>query len=728
MSEALSARDMAKLTALVNLVALRHEGQMPGLIREPNEAQMYDTSDAEENSGSLGPVAENNLRQRFLEGLAEMISNHSAWNTPTTVVMQEDKEHGTVDIYVVGVNRPGLNQGEQHAECTELFKALEISLGALQPSSTIELDHINRHRDQPRQSLWDFSIDCYKSEVHRSMEELEETLDEYNEAYEDIVSDMFGLFDEVPQQRDAEMAQVLPKLHGHSCPFAQGGGDRLAQERLLFFAFDTLRVPNMDMRLKRTLGSMFGSKVLRILHQLGRPRAAYHTIVRTAQSLSAFGTTRIHYDISSLDLSFLPGRSMDLRDAFRAARLPFDLPSFNFHIGTRASFNEAINDFFQLQQHSTPIHVELQLLLHLAFDGSFTPFPYIGRSANCKLYGFLFYGLQDYFSTRGYVRKGPTRWPRLNIVDNSCPDVLLQYEKCLGHHLRHKPLETLLQLVGWQPRLTQLMALITSATRSKADHRNVTVLTKYSSSSTSSISISSPASNTSVPIKQPPQKTASHETKSKCALFLSDLMEGLNPHPASNSYLTFGYVACEGEDEHQRLGGIFKELLVDSTDRVGTFNDFCLALEQGTMVQFLDNNGYELFREAIPRLEEFFTTPSASRPTVWRLIQFLRNENATDPDPYMMRDYGFNLCKQRDQVLRLKNVYAQVLQKIDPMKLHYACVEGRLNQLRVEHRIYIEEEDMRFLQNWHAQPGLGREGEDGIRLFKNKWGFGRRGN
>ena len=142
----------------------------------------------------------------------------------------------------------------------------------------------------------------------------ESILVDHEDTYQDLCRDIFGLglFDDTPQGLGAEMARLLVKLYDKYHGYVQSNGDTATTEALLMFAFDVS-------------GPVFGSEVLRILNRLARPMAAYHAMVRAATSLPALGVVEMHYDMPSLALYRLAGKTMDLGGVLRTAQLPSDL-------------------------------------------------------------------------------------------------------------------------------------------------------------------------------------------------------------------------------------------------------------------------------------------------------------------------------------------------------------------------------------------------------------------
>jgi hypothetical protein len=200
--------------------------------------------------------------------------------------------------------------------------------------------------------------------------------------------------------------------------------------------------------------------------------------------------------------------------------------------------------------------------------------------------------------------------------------------------------------------------------------------------------------------------------KRKVLLLLACLLDSQVPTPAFDIYFDFGFVVCTKPKETMTLAGLYKELLTNCGQKVDMFFELWKALSDNTLVQLFDRYGYETFRDEIPVLERFLTAPPGRRPTVWRLIHFLRQEDNTDPSPWLQRDYGFQFCKHREEVERLKSIYRAILQKSRPGELHEACTRGQLVKLGLNKGIVIEPGNKRLMQNTYGHPSLGFEDEE----------------
>jgi hypothetical protein len=190
---------------------------------------------------------------------------------------------------------------------------------------------------------------------------------------------------------------------------------------------------------------------------------------------------------------------------------------------------------------------------------------------------------------------------------------------------------------------------------------------------------------------EPPAKRSAY-------LLVAAITRGQNPLPEWDAYYAFGYPACHDEDEAQFLGGIYKEILLESESKPAIFHELWKALNQNKLVQLIDKHGYSLFRGAIAGLERFLSTPVADREPVWELVQFVRARKFTDRPPRLLYDYNFKLCRMRETVVVLKDLYSQILEVVDPMQLHDASKQGRLLEIALEAHPNLTPEHRRLLR------------------------------
>ncbi|KAI0573359.1 hypothetical protein Ptr902_04185 [Pyrenophora tritici-repentis] len=187
------------------------------------------------------------------------------------------------------------------------------------------------------------------------------------------------------------------------------------------------------------------------------------------------------------------------------------------------------------------------------------------------------------------------------------------------------------------------------------------------------------------------------------------------------AWQAFGFVTASSEEEERQLAGLYSVLLKEAENPQKIFCDLQRALETNTLTVLFDNNGYGHFRQMFPKLEAFLRTPPAQRSTVWRLKQFVLNKNETEPPAWAQRDYGFKFCKQREEVLLLKEIYNKICKKISLKDLHTACIHGRLYEAAVQKGVFVDAKYKRLMQNDYPSPFLGYENDKGLKNYRGSF-------
>jgi hypothetical protein len=196
-----------------------------------------------------------------------------------------------------------------------------------------------------------------------------------------------------------------------------------------------------------------------------------------------------------------------------------------------------------------------------------------------------------------------------------------------------------------------------------------------------------------------------------CAVLRGNLLP-----TSTNAWYVFGFVATRTEEEERHLGGLYLGILRDAQNRQTKFRDIVRAVETNTLVDFIDAQGYGRLHDIFPGVAWFLSTPQEKRATVWSLKQFVADEDNTDPPPHLQRDYGFKYCRQRDEVQRLKDIYWNMLKKVDPMDLHHACVFESLYKF-ASMKGFARDKDRRLMQNDGAMTSSGLENNEGLKAY-----------
>ena len=151
----------------------------------------------------------------------------------------------------------------------------------------------------------------------------------------------------------------------------------------------------------------------------------------------------------------------------------------------------------------------------------------------------------------------------------------------------------------------------------------------------------------------------------------------------SHAYYHFGFVTCRSKFDEDALCGYYRHFLGANQNPI-VLVKMVKALQLGTLSGLLHNKGEQSLKNSYPSLHSFLTTKLKERPSVYRLIQFIRDEGNDNAAPVLKRDYGFRWCKQQHHVTFLKSVYEMILAQAEPMRLHDACRFGRLRELAIE--------------------------------------------
>ncbi|KAF2443888.1 hypothetical protein P171DRAFT_474034 [Karstenula rhodostoma CBS 690.94] len=214
--------------------------------------------------------------------------------------------------------------------------------------------------------------------------------------------------------------------------------------------------------------------------------------------------------------------------------------------------------------------------------------------------------------------------------------------------------------------------------------------------------------------------------KSAAWHLLAFVLKDRVPEPESEGYYLFGFPACRNEDEIQKLGGLYRAILTSmQTSVAAVLTQVCHAVIKCQLPQVFGEHRWESFRAELPYLEGFVTTPTEERATVFRLVQFLRSKSDSNPPPVLIRDYGFHLCRMREEVEVLKDIYRRTLGRLSVFDLHHACITNTLLETVQGAGILFELKHRRFLKNQGPRPQMGYEKntlpfqfDQGI--FKNK--------
>ncbi|KAI0084391.1 hypothetical protein BDY19DRAFT_536667 [Irpex rosettiformis] len=164
-----------------------------------------------------------------------------------------------------------------------------------------------------------------------------------------------------------------------------------------------------------------------------------------------------------------------------------------------------------------------------------------------------------------------------------------------------------------------------------------------------------------------------HQT---CFLFYSMLHSSSHPGPETTLYLKFGFCVCPTQYEEMGLSRAYKEL-IDTC----TFEDFCNAYSANALMKLFDTSGVSIASFQAQLLADVFAGGSDGvSKSVWDLKQWI----ASGGEGTLVRpatfDYGFMNCSNDEEGKKLFALYKTFFEsrQSDPLKLHVACIEGRL--------------------------------------------------
>ncbi|KAI5992173.1 hypothetical protein EDD15DRAFT_2577266 [Pisolithus albus] len=195
------------------------------------------------------------------------------------------------------------------------------------------------------------------------------------------------------------------------------------------------------------------------------------------------------------------------------------------------------------------------------------------------------------------------------------------------------------------------------------------------------------------------------EAKRKSFILYAFLLNGHRPDPAIESqkdlYFEFGFVTGCGLEGERVLPWVYRSLISKCS-----FTEFWTAFELNNLVALMDAKGLGPLRRGIQHLEAFLKINSNdSCPTVWRLRLFVRSQDV-DPLAPVATDYGFFNCQTVEEKFALKGEYKELLESpnVDPMKLHAACIQGKLYDFAREHKPNLQQRFKRIMTNCYSLP------------------------
>jgi hypothetical protein len=198
---------------------------------------------------------------------------------------------------------------------------------------------------------------------------------------------------------------------------------------------------------------------------------------------------------------------------------------------------------------------------------------------------------------------------------------------------------------------------------------------------------------------------------------------GARPNPLQETWVKFGFCACENEDEEDKLGAIYTSLLTDQQpgclvpqhlrSKPCTFTEFWQAYESGGLVQLMEDKIRNRYADigGLPLVRAYLScSPSSVGLSVWDLKQFLVINDYTKHPPInpVRFDYGFLNCRDFDEICVLGEIYKRLLRLVNPIELHDACIENRLFELASKHH-RMNEHHRRLMNNSYSEEIMRKE-------------------
>ncbi|EED78373.1 predicted protein [Postia placenta Mad-698-R] len=166
------------------------------------------------------------------------------------------------------------------------------------------------------------------------------------------------------------------------------------------------------------------------------------------------------------------------------------------------------------------------------------------------------------------------------------------------------------------------------------------------------------------------------KSKSACYALCISILPDWRPSPVGKIWVTFGFCACPDEYVESKLVIMYKTLFQRCT-----FDEFWHAYDESSLMDLFDRHGLKEDCLCIPNLEIVLEGSPLVFYSVWYLKQFAVDETErVVPRFSVFMDYGFNKCLSPSLVKDLKGIYKRLFleARVDPVKLHEACVAGNL--------------------------------------------------
>lgn len=160
--------------------------------------------------------------------------------------------------------------------------------------------------------------------------------------------------------------------------------------------------------------------------------------------------------------------------------------------------------------------------------------------------------------------------------------------------------------------------------------------------------------------------------KKMAFVFYGQIRNGFLPDVDEDNWLSLGFCTTPDPESTQKLAYAYG-LLVSRC----LFDEFWNAMVESKVVELFTKYGLAGQISHMRNFKDFMQTVKEQHSSVWELKRFALT-NVASPFRAVVVDYGFMNCDAR-QRLELRELYREYFSRgEDEMKLHEACVAGRL--------------------------------------------------
>ncbi|KAI0920991.1 hypothetical protein AcW1_004886 [Taiwanofungus camphoratus] len=172
------------------------------------------------------------------------------------------------------------------------------------------------------------------------------------------------------------------------------------------------------------------------------------------------------------------------------------------------------------------------------------------------------------------------------------------------------------------------------------------------------------------------------ENKAACFDLCTRLLSRWRPSPFESLWVTFGFCVCP--DEFSEGGEAALAQLYQQLIQRASFEELWMAYDKSALLDLINCKGLTSSLLHFPHLTDVLQGSPNGFKSVWYLKQFVISEEGETLSPRLeisvAIDYGFVNCREEIQKQELKGLYKQFFLEAsgDPIKLHEACIRGRL--------------------------------------------------